>query len=186
MPQVFQPKVLPSSSENVTVMKSFFFCQMFSFLFCSSFSIVNNVYHPFPGENWFSSASNFWGGRAKELQHSPFNTVSSPLRDSEVSASSCRVSNPFVVAWLVTAFFFFSCISGGSWDKSSHEVVEVYPICALCQPAWGWAGGDLSLWLFKASYGRKNVLSYTWWEGNAAFAGLGCCFHLWNYGNIYF
>lgn len=87
-------------------------------------------------------------------------------------ASSCPGSNPFGVTWLVTAFyfyFFFSWISGGSWDKSSHEVVEVYPICALCQPPWGWAGCDLSLWLFSASYGRKNVLPYTWRKGNIVF-----------------
>lgn len=160
-------------------MKSLFFCQIFCFFFCSSFSTVNNVYHLFPGENWLSPPSNFWARRAKEPQYSPFDTVPSPL-----GFILPRIKSPFGTAWLVTAFF-FSWISGGPWDKSSHEVVEVYPICALCQPPWGWAGCDLSLWLFKASYGRKNVLPYAWWEGNVS-AGWAYWFHLWNYGIIFF
>lgn len=85
-------------------------------------------------------------------------------------------------------YFFLSWISGGPWDKSSHEVVEVYPVCALCQPPWGWASCDLPLWLLKASYGRKNVLPHTWWEGNIGFAGWAYQygFHVWNCGIFFF
>lgn len=139
--------------------------------------------HLFPGGNWGSSPINLWDGRAKKPQHSPFwhTTFSSGLHPAQDQTPS------ELHDYSQLFFFFFSWISGGPWDESSHEVVEIYPVRALCQPPWGWAGCDLSLRLFKASYGRKNVLPYTWWEGNVVFARWAYRYglHVWNYGNFF-
>lgn len=120
--------------------------------------------------------------RAKEshgcpVWHTPFSAGCHPAQD-QIALELHGYSQIFFLSW----------ISGGPWDKSSHEVVEVYPVCALCQPPWGWASCDLPLWLLKTSYGRKNVLPHTWWEGNIGFAGWAYQygFHVWNYGIFFF